>query len=79
MAKKKDENAHLTIFDLMHGGAIRAIGSIKDCKIKQECAEMNFLGFQFTGEEYKKISKFIQDKEALTFIIIPNQAELFET
>ena len=42
---------------------------VKKCIMRPDCGDLQFEGFQFTGEQYKTISEWIALKEELIIII----------
>ena len=55
---------------------ISSIATIKKCIVKPECGDLQFEGFQFTGDQYKLISQWIEEKEPLVIKIEPAQKQL---
>lgn len=55
---------------------IASLAIIKDAKIKPECGDLNFSGFDYTPEQYATIAKWVKDKEQLTITMEPTQKKL---
>ena len=50
--------------------------TIKECKIKAECADLKFEGLQLTGEQYRQVSELIEGAERVEVTIQPVQGRL---
>lgn len=55
---------------------IETLAVIKDCKIKPECGDLNFSGFDYTSEQYKQIAEWVKGKEQLICSMRPAQENL---
>ena len=56
--------------------AIVTTAKIKKCTVTPECGDMSFDGFDFTSEQYKKISQWVKSKDLLEITLSPFQENL---
>jgi len=57
---------------------IKSVAKIKDIKIKPECGDIKFDGFDFTQDQYRRLAGYVKDKTRLTISIEPEQGEMFD-
>lgn len=55
---------------------IETLAVIKEAKIKPQCGDLNFTGFDFTSEQYKQIAVWVKNKEQLICSMRPAQENL---
>jgi len=55
--------------------SIAGVAKIKDCKIEAKGCKLNFEGLQLSPEQCEKISRIIQNEDAVTITIDPIQSE----
>lgn len=61
------------------GKAIQTAAVIKGVKITKDGGEIQVEGCNLTGDQYKKMSRYVAEEESVMVAIYPLQGELFDT
>jgi hypothetical protein len=57
---------------------IQTAATVKSVKITKEGGEIQLVGCNLSGDQYKKLSRYVAEEESVRVYIVPLQGTLFE-